>query len=257
MWRIPGQCIAGRLARLLPCWRAVRIYRFDEEVGAPRRDVGLGLRVSELTGDGSRVRVDVLHLAPGGSILVAQAVERRFLGVLTGAGRAAGAGVDRELGPWHGALWEPGERVEFHSRTALTAIDIQGDFEPAVMAVTQKITVRDYDPEWPHWFERLQSRLWPAVAGVALRIDHVGSTSVPGLAAKPIIDLDIVVASPADVDGAIARLEAIGYRWRGDLGVTGREAFRPPPDAVDPPHHLYVVVEDNKAHLDHWLLRDL
>jgi GrpB-like predicted nucleotidyltransferase (UPF0157 family) len=145
----------------------------------------------------------------------------------------------------------------FAGETGLTAIRIEGDFEPAAMAVTQEIIVCDYDPEWPHWFEQLRARLWPTVAPVALRIDHIGSTSVPGLAAKPIIDMDVVVASPAEVDLAIARLEGVGYRWRGDLGITGREAFRPPPDAADPPHHLYVVVENNKAHLDHWLLRDL
>jgi GrpB-like predicted nucleotidyltransferase (UPF0157 family) len=90
-----------------------------------------------------------------------------------------------------------------------------------------------------------------------VRIDHVGSTSVPGLAAKPIIDMDIVVASEADVRPVIERLAAAGYRWRGDLGVTGRQAFKLVRDEGLPPHQLYVVVEDNKAHLDHWLLRDL
>ena len=90
-----------------------------------------------------------------------------------------------------------------------------------------------------------------------MRIDHVGSTAVPGLAAKPIIDMDIVVASPADVAPVIERLRATGYRWRGDLGVAGRESFKPPADPNMPRHHLYVVVENNRAHLDHWLLRDL
>jgi GrpB-like predicted nucleotidyltransferase (UPF0157 family) len=50
---------------------------------------------------------------------------------------------------------------------------------------------------------------------------------VPGLAAKPIIDMDIVVASSEQVTPAIQRLAAIGYRWRGDLGIIGREAFDP------------------------------
>jgi GrpB-like predicted nucleotidyltransferase (UPF0157 family) len=89
------------------------------------------------------------------------------------------------------------------------------------------------------------------------RIDHVGSTSVPGLAAKPIIDMDIVVASQADVRPVIARLAGIGYQWRGDLGVSGREAFAGPAGANLPRHHLYLVVENDKPHLDHWLLRDL
>jgi hypothetical protein len=59
----------------------------------------------------------------------------------------------------------------------------------------------------------------PTTTDVALRIDHVGSTAVPGLVAKPIIDLDIVVASDHDVRLVIEQLATIGYRWRGDLRV--------------------------------------
>jgi GrpB-like predicted nucleotidyltransferase (UPF0157 family) len=166
-------------------------------------------------------------------------------------------GQPRELPAGYGVLLEAGETAQLRSDAGLTAIRLEGDFEPASFAVTQDIVVCDYDPEWPAWFEQLEERLWPAVASVAKRIDHVGSTSVPGLAAKPIIDMDVVVGSPADVAVAIRCLQGIGYRWRGDLGVIGREAFQPPPDGVTPRHHLYLVVEDNKAHLDHWLLRDL
>jgi GrpB-like predicted nucleotidyltransferase (UPF0157 family) len=80
---------------------------------------------------------------------------------------------------------------------------------------------------------------------------------VPGQAAKPIIDLDIVVASRDDIRTVIDRLAGIGYRWRGDLGVEGREAFYPPHGASLPANNLYAVVEYNKAHMDHLLLRDL
>jgi GrpB-like predicted nucleotidyltransferase (UPF0157 family) len=125
------------------------------------------------------------------------------------------------------------------------------------LGVTRPIVVSDYDAQWPAWFERVHERVWPAVEDVALRIDHVGSTSVPGLAAKPIIDMDVVVASDHAVQPVIDCLAAIGYRWLGDLGVVGRPAFGPPGDSDLPPHNLYLVVENNKAHLDHWLLRDL
>jgi GrpB-like predicted nucleotidyltransferase (UPF0157 family) len=120
-----------------------------------------------------------------------------------------------------------------------------------------EIVVLDYDPAWPAWFSRLCDLVWPAVADLALRIDHVGSTSVPGLAAKPVIDMDIVVAAEDRLHPVIDRLAGIGYHWLGDLDVPGREAFSPPDDADLPRHHLYLVVENNKAHLDHVLLRDL
>ncbi len=123
--------------------------------------------------------------------------------------------------------------------------------------VSTEIVVTDYDPNWPSWFETVRRSLWPVVSDVAIRIDHVGSTAVPGLAAKPVIDLDIVVASPDLVGTVIERLARIGCRWRGDLGIAGREAFHPLPVEGLPEHHLYLVVENNRAHLDHWLLRDL
>ncbi len=117
--------------------------------------------------------------------------------------------------------------------------------------------VSDYDPAWPQWFQRVHHAVWPAVAHLAVRIDHVGSTSVPGLAAKPIIDADVVVPDGHRVGPAIEALAGIGYAWRGDLGVEGRQAFSHPAGTELPAHHLYLVVEDNKAHMDHWLLRDL
>ncbi|HEV3327885.1 MAG TPA: GrpB family protein [Acidimicrobiales bacterium] len=123
--------------------------------------------------------------------------------------------------------------------------------------MTEPIVVADYDASWPASFERIAASVWPAVAEVALRIEHVGSTAVPGLAAKPIIDADVVVASEGDVATVIASLAELGYRWEGDLGVVGREAFRAPEGAGLPPHHLYSVIEDGRAYADHWLLRDL
>jgi GrpB-like predicted nucleotidyltransferase (UPF0157 family) len=119
------------------------------------------------------------------------------------------------------------------------------------------IEVVPYDPAWPERFLVICDHVWPVVEDVALRIDHVGSTAVAGLAAKPIIDADLVVATPALVAPAIERLASIGFDWIGDLGVNEREAFRYLGLARLPEHHLYLVVENNRPHLDHWLLRDL
>ena len=70
----------------------------------------------------------------------------------------------------------------------------------------RSITVVDYDPAWPTQCETLRSIILSAVGDIAIAVEHVGSTSVPGLAAKPIIDIDVVVASAADVSVAIERL---------------------------------------------------
>jgi GrpB-like predicted nucleotidyltransferase (UPF0157 family) len=117
-----------------------------------------------------------------------------------------------------------------------------------------QIVISDYRPEWPAQFEALRARLAPALGPVALSIEHVGSTSVPGLAAKPIIDLDVVIASPAELPAAVAALQTLGYQHQGDLGVPDREAFRGGPAEVD--HHLYVCIHGSLALRNHLLVRD-
>jgi GrpB-like predicted nucleotidyltransferase (UPF0157 family) len=116
------------------------------------------------------------------------------------------------------------------------------------------VIVVDYDEDWPAVFERLARPVREAVAELGGRVEHVGSTSVPGLAAKPIIDVDVVVPSRRDVPAAIERLRALGYLYQGDKGIAGREAFMWPPGA--PPHHLYVVVEGGAPYLAHIDFRD-
>lgn len=100
-----------------------------------------------------------------------------------------------------------------------------------------------YDPEWARSFQWLRDRIVGAVGDLALGIAHVGSTSVPGLAAKPIIDMVVIVA-PLDVSATIKQLVAIGYEHEGSLGVEGRDAFRALPG--DPPHHLYLSPTDSE-----------
>jgi GrpB-like predicted nucleotidyltransferase (UPF0157 family) len=114
------------------------------------------------------------------------------------------------------------------------------------------IRVVDYDPHWPAAFEEIEAQVWPAVGNVAIAIEHVGSTSVPGLPAKPIIDVDVVVAA-GSVTAAVARLAVIGYTHQGDLGVPGREAFR---HAFVVPHNLYVCVEGSVHLRNHLMLRN-
>jgi GrpB-like predicted nucleotidyltransferase (UPF0157 family) len=89
---------------------------------------------------------------------------------------------------------------------------------------------------------------------LVLRVEHIGSTAVSGLAAKPIIDLDVVVGSPADVVPAIRKLFEIGYVHEGDLGIDGREAFRS--QTCHQLHHLYLLVEGAQELVRHLAFRD-
>jgi GrpB-like predicted nucleotidyltransferase (UPF0157 family) len=100
------------------------------------------------------------------------------------------------------------------------------------------VIIEDYDPRWPQLFEMLRSRIAPVLDELAISIEHVGSTAVPGLAAKPIIDIDVLLRSSTDLAVVIRKLADLGYEHRGDLGVSGREAFRAKAAAVQ--HHLYV-----------------
>jgi GrpB-like predicted nucleotidyltransferase (UPF0157 family) len=116
------------------------------------------------------------------------------------------------------------------------------------------IVVTDYDQTWPARFAEVADAVRDAVADLAAQVEHVGSTSIPGLAAKPVIDIDVVVRSPDDVAVAIQRLRSLGYVYQGDKGIRGREAFMWPPGAE--PHHLYVVVAGSQPHRDHVRFRD-
>jgi GrpB-like predicted nucleotidyltransferase (UPF0157 family)/quercetin dioxygenase-like cupin family protein len=236
----------------------MKIVRFDAEVSVPVSRFGSRFKVGPLTGPGANAQVQVVHLPAGGLVGRHEAPVRQLFAVVAGSGWASGQeGRRRNLGAGYAAVWDQGEDHEAGSDAGLTAVWVEGNFNIVALAVTQDIVVSDYDPEWPRTFEEVRAQVWPTVEDIALGIDHVGSTAVPGLAAKPIIDMDIVVASEEDVAPVIERLAGIGYGWQGDLGVVGREAFSPPAGTNLPSHHLYLVVKDNRAHLDHWLLRDL
>jgi GrpB-like predicted nucleotidyltransferase (UPF0157 family) len=236
----------------------VRIVRFDAEVGRPIDAFGSDfLHVPVLDG---RAHVAALHLPPGGRIGRHDAVATQVLAVVAGSGWAEdGEGNRVPLPAGRAAVWERGESHALSTDEGLTAIVLEGDLSVLATGTWRgPIVVADPDPAWAGWFRRVHDHVWPAVAQVALRIDHVGSTAVPGLAAKPIVDVDIVVGDAADVRRVNEALAGIGYRWRGDLGVPGREAYaRVAVDPDLPPHHLYCVVDGNRAHLDHLLLRDL
>ena len=119
----------------------------------------------------------------------------------------------------------------------------------------QRVIVTPYDPIWPDEFARIQSEVQQALGEDVLAIEHVGSTSVPGLAAKPIIDIDVVI--DADKLGkVIARLTDIGYVHQGDLGIPGREAFKYSGKEDLMKHNLYVCSKDATELKRHVTFRD-
>jgi GrpB-like predicted nucleotidyltransferase (UPF0157 family) len=119
---------------------------------------------------------------------------------------------------------------------------------------TRTIEIADYSPAWPETFAGLSSVVSGALGGLALRIEHVGSTSVPRLAAKPIIDLDIVIGSRRSLPSVVEALAEIGYFHEGNGGIPGREQFgredgEVPRDGTGrqwPDHHLYVCAQDSE-----------
>jgi GrpB-like predicted nucleotidyltransferase (UPF0157 family) len=121
-------------------------------------------------------------------------------------------------------------------------------------AMANPVIIFDYDPNWPVLFQSLRKRIANALGDLAAAIEHVGSTAVPGLAAKPIIDIDVLLASGTMLPPAIERLASLGYVHRGNLGIPEREAFYAP--ASDPRHHLYVCPSCSAEFLRHMAFRD-
>ncbi len=102
----------------------------------------------------------------------------------------------------------------------------------------QSLTIANYDAKWPMRFGELGSRLRSELGEVALRIDHIGSTAVPGLAAKPIIDVQISVVSLEPVDAFRMPLEECGFTWRSDNPERTKRYFRE--RAGEPRTHIHV-----------------
>ena len=124
--------------------------------------------------------------------------------------------------------------------------------------IGQPLVIVDYDPEWPRQFAEIRGMVQRTIPGTYHSVEHVGSTSVPGLVAKPIIDIDIVMR-----DGQFERikrgLESLGYVDEGELGIPGRVAFYLQADElrkVLAAHHLYVVPPDSPVLADHRHFRD-
>ena len=121
---------------------------------------------------------------------------------------------------------------------------------------TKKVIVLPYDIAWQSAFEKIKGEIEEALDDLIIGIEHVGSTSVEELSAKPCIDIDVIIKDYSVLDEIVRRLGAVGYIHEGDLGIKDREAFK----YADKPHlmmhHLYVCPQYSEELHRHITFRD-
>ena len=122
--------------------------------------------------------------------------------------------------------------------------------------MNKHVIVQSYDESWKTDFIAIRDELDAALKDLALRIEHVGSTSVEGLSAKPIIDIDVVISDRSVLPEVVSALGSIGYTHEGDLGIPGREAFKYEGKDHLRKHHLYVCAQDSEELKRHLAFRD-
>jgi GrpB-like predicted nucleotidyltransferase (UPF0157 family) len=116
-----------------------------------------------------------------------------------------------------------------------------------------KIEIVEYDPHWPDLYAEERARVEVVLGDLAESIEHIGSTSVPGLSAKPIIDILVTVAHLGPVDPYIERLGSLDYTYFPVLGNTVRYAFG---KGIPHTHHIHIVEHGGEAHLRPLAFRD-
>ena len=121
---------------------------------------------------------------------------------------------------------------------------------------TARVIVLPYDATWKEAFEMIKLEIDGAIGEYAVAIEHVGSTAVEGLSAKPCIDIDVVIEDYSVFDKVVSGLFEIGYVHEGNLGIKDREAFK----YADKPHlvshHLYVCPRASAELHRHITFRD-
>ena len=122
--------------------------------------------------------------------------------------------------------------------------------------ITKHVVVLPYNEQWKHDFLQIKTELTNVLGQLTIEIEHVGSTSVQGLSAKPIIDIDVVIKDYSGLENVILALGKIGYQHEGNLGIAGRETFRYDGKEHLRKHHLYVCPEDSPELKRHIAFRD-
>ena len=121
---------------------------------------------------------------------------------------------------------------------------------------TRKVIVLPYDKVWKSDFEAIKAEIEEALGDLILCVEHVGSTSVEGMSAKPCIDIDVVIKDYSVFKAVVLRLATIGYIHEGDLGIKDREAFKYENKPHLQNHHLYVCSQSSEELRRHITFRN-
>ncbi len=113
----------------------------------------------------------------------------------------------------------------------------------------------EYDTRWPLHFEEERKKILQSIGPFVLAVEHIGSTSIPNLAAKPLIDILIVVPKLSVVEKGVRPLEALGYEYKGEFGIPGRHFFRKPLTRPRK-YHIHMVELGSEEEWKHLAFRD-
>ena len=122
--------------------------------------------------------------------------------------------------------------------------------------LNEPIVIAPYDPRWPEWYEAERRRLGDALASVVVRVEHIGSTSIPGLAAKAILDISAAVPALEDTDALVNPLRDLGYEDATINPIFQRRMFCRGPWQEAGSVHLHFTVHGSDTWAEPILMRD-
>jgi NAD-dependent deacetylase len=143
------------------------------------------------------------------------------------------------------------------ARAELVVRESTGEVLTAVAAAFREppLEVRDYDAGWPACFEAEAARVRAALGDDVVAVEHMGSTAVPGLAAKPVIDISVGLRRAVLSEDQVAAMKRLGYEYLGENGLPGRLFFRRD-EAGRRTHHIHAVEHEGEHWHRHRAFRD-
>lgn len=200
--------------------------------------VGDGLRPTGWSGDG-----------------LVEAIERESEGDQRDGPYEAGWMLGVQWHPEETAGTDPAQQSLFDALSNLARLRGTRAIPGVREARGRAYEIIDYDPAWPEMFEKEAARIKAALGDVAVRIEHVGSTAVPGLAAKPIIDIQVSVAEMFPRERFVAPLEALGYLFLPDPTDPDHEYLKREVGGART-HQIHVCPAGSEWERRHLLFRD-